>query len=128
VAGYQSLTRLSRPLQIAGLAPEQTLIRTPEAWTDWQRAHRVITTPQPDDGVDFSRTMVAAIVWPVLSPCASAEVLDVQTVNGTLQVTVQTRPAPPGVMCAAYVWNPVWLLVVPKSDLPLVVKVQAEEK
>jgi len=128
VAAFQSLSRLSLPLQYVGLAPEQTLIRSAEAWAAWKKSRWVDSHAQPEEEVDFTRHMVAAIVWPVLSPCASAEVLDVQTVNGALQVSIQAHPAPPGVMCAAVVWNPVWLLVLPQSDLPLVVKELKEEK
>lgn len=128
VASFQSLSHISLPLQPVGLKPEQTVIRSEAAWAEWKKSRLVPAEPQSDDVIDFERHMVLAIVWPALNPCASAEVLDVAPANGSLQVTVQTRPAPPGVMCAAYVWNPVWLLVVPKSDLPLVVKELVEEK
>ncbi len=128
VASFQSLSHIALPLQPVGLKPEQTVIRSEAAWAEWKKSRFVPAEPQSDDLIDFERHMVLAIVWPALNPCASADVLDVQPVNGSLQVTVQTRPAPPGVMCAAYVWNPVWLLVVPKTELPLVVKEIVEEK
>lgn len=119
VGSYQSLDRYATPLRYLGLTPERTLIRDASSWAAWKKAHRVDTQPQPEDEVDFSKHMIVAIIWPALQQCASATLLDLKPVTGSLQASVQIKPAPNNTACPGVVWTPVWLLATARSELPL---------
>lgn len=121
VGHYQSLDRYALALQYVGLDPERQVIRDAAAWAAWKQRHRVDLAPRPDDEVDFSKHMVVAIVWPTLQQCYTANVLDLGPSGNALQATIQILAPGPDVACTAVVWNPVWLLVTARSDLPLVV-------
>lgn len=124
IGDYQSLNRYALPLQYLGLEPEQTLIKDGETWAAWKKSHKVETMPQPEDDVDFTRHMIVAIVLPALKQCGSAELIELKAQNGALQATIKTTQSPPDTVCPAVVWNPVWLLATPRSELPLKLIVQ----
>jgi hypothetical protein len=105
---------------------DQGIIRDAPAWETWKGAHVVPGIPDPDEAIDFSRFNV---VWVArnFSSCDLEDMVDVVPVGDRLQATISHRkwsgPAGAGA-CGVGTLTPVWLLVVPKSDLTLHVVIQ----
>jgi hypothetical protein len=105
---------------------DQGVIRDASTWDVWKAAHVDPGTQDPDEAIDFSRFNV---VWVTrtFSACDLEDVVNVVPVGDTLQVIISHRKwsGSGGTgTCGVGTLTPVWLLMVPKSDLKLSVVIQ----
>lgn len=116
--GYHQTLLLDPPAVMDG--PEQLLMSDQTTWFAWRKAHGLAENDTiPANVVDFSRHMLASIVLPGQSACDRTSLKQVQAEAGKLVARITVKPPLPTTFCIAMPVYPNWLIVVPKSDLPL---------
>ncbi len=116
--GYHQTLVLDPPALIDG--PEQLLMRDQATWFAWRKAHGLVENDtNPATVVDFSRHMLVSIVLPGQSACDRTTLQQVQAEAGKLVARITVKPPLPTTFCIAMLVYPNWLIMVPRSDLPL---------
>ena len=99
------------------------VVRDADAWAALWRRHKAnILPPLPVPAVDFQRYMVIGVfAGSKPNGCYGMTVANVVQAGGKLQVTrIDHEPAPER-MCPQVIVAPAQLILVPRSELPVVV-------
>lgn len=99
--------------------PQQVVIKDLASWTSLWHQHAGAGSPVP--AVDFSISMVIAVFRGVLpNGCYSTEITDVYRVDSVINVhRIDTEPGE-GAICTLAIVTPAHLIVVPRSNDPVV--------
>lgn len=98
-------------------------IRDAIAWEKlWQEHAPYTFAVQPPPAVDFTKNMVTAVFLGSRSPCGRYGIDSVRQnkLQSRIEIGVSETPPAPNMACIALAYFPVFFVVMPQSDLPVV--------
>jgi hypothetical protein len=98
--------------------PQNLIVKDPSSWAVvWER-HTGGKEKAPE--IDFTQQMVIGVFLGQQTACYATEIVSIDASGGTLNVTRRDQVPGPATLCAAVVASRAQLVVLPRSDAPVV--------